>query len=264
MKLQRTCASGTLHHNQHFVDRSRARHLPLDNKLSTKLFHQITFTQFNSAIISSTPSRHQPLHSAHYHDMDCLSLPDDGQYNCTNLWGINCINKMGFEFVSMWEITKRIQRYCPTHPQLFLKDNIAATPENAALTGATCKVIAGSTWQYYPAAAIWVRLATWKFPLLQLVASSPRPSLSLAVERFVILHLLGDPIGTCKDLLRVISSCQRRAESWRTYLSPPQPGRPRLDPIRADRAWKAFSIITISYDEWGEGDDANYILEASL
>jgi hypothetical protein len=195
--------------------------------------------------------------------MDCLSLPD-GEYNCTNRWGLNCINKIGFEFLSMWNITLRIQRYCPTDSRLFLNDNRAATEENAALTGLDCKRIAGSIWQFYPAADTWVRLTTWKFPLLQLVASSPRPPLGFAVEGLVILHLLGDPVGTIKDLLHVISTCQEHADSWRTYLAKLQPGKRQLSNTQIDHVWKAFTIISISYGEWGRREEVKKTLKKSL
>lgn len=180
------------------------------------------------------------------------------------MWGMNCVNKVGFDFDTLWNITQRIQQYCPTDARLWLKNNIPATPENAALTGEACKAFAGPSWKAYPAADIWVRLTTWKFPLLQLVASSPRPPLGFKVEGFVILHLLGDPVGTIKDLLHVISNCQRRADFWRTYLARRYPHKQHLSSIQVDRAWKAFTIIAISYDEWGRGNEVQETLKNSL
>lgn len=164
----------------------------------------------------------------------------------------------------MWEITLRILQYCPSDPRLWQKDNIPITRENAALTGPACKAIVGSTWQIYPTTDIWVRLTTWKFPLFQLVASSPRPPLGSSVEGFVILHLLGDPVGTVKDLLRTISSCQERADFWRTYIAEPQPDKEQLNSVQKDHLWKAFTIITISYDEWRKGDEVQETLKNSL
>lgn len=262
-------ASRTLLHKQYFLGWKSARNnlkgshcvQLIHSSLKATLFYSFPF--INSFIYSllSPTSTHQ--HTG-YHDMDCLSLPDNGQYNCTNLWGTNCINAIGFDFDTMWEITQRIQQYCPTDSRLFLIDNIPATESNAALTGPACKAFAGSIWQFYPAADTWVRLTTWKFPLLQLVASSPRPPLGFAVEGFVILHLLGDPVGTIKDLLRVVSSCQKHADYWRAYLAKPQPGMWQLSSVQIGHVWKSFTIISISYDEWGKGEDVKIILKNSL
>jgi len=188
--------------------------------------------------------------------MDCLSIPDSSEYNCENLWGLNC-TQAPFDFARMWNITQRIQGYCPSDPRLFRANNLLATPNNAALTGKACKAIVGSGWAPYPAGDIWSRLTTWKFPLLQLVASSPRPPLGHAVETFVILHQLGDPVGTIKDLLRVLSKCQDRANFWREHLNGQEH---RLTADQLDRAWKAFTIIVVSYDEWGQGDYVQNIL----
>lgn len=193
--------------------------------------------------------------------MDCASITDSADYNCTNPWGNNCTTIVGFDFARVWNITRNIQRYCPTDPRLFLAGNQPANISNAALTNEACERFAGKTWAYYPSADIWVRLTTWKFPLLQLVFTSPRPPLGLAVEGFVIAHLLGDPIGTIKDHLHVISNCQKRADYWRTYFG----GRNgSLTKEQVGRAWKTFTIITISYDEWGKGDEARDVLTRSL
>lgn len=196
--------------------------------------------------------------------MDCLSIPDSGEYNCSNKWGTNCTNTIGFDFKTLWNITQRIQQYCPTDPRLWRKDNASATFENAALTGQACDAFAGTTWTEYSGADVWSRLTTWKFPLLQLVASSPRPPLGFAVEAFVIVHLLGDPIGTNKDLLCTISNCQRRADFWRAHLIGLRSAARRLTHAQEEHVWKAFTIITISYDEWGKGDEVQQILRESL
>jgi hypothetical protein len=196
--------------------------------------------------------------------MDCLSIPDSGEYNCSNLWGVNCTNSAGFDFVTLEYITQKIQQYCPSDTRLFLNGNTPATPEDAALTGKACEAIAGSTWKYCPAGDIWVRLTTWKFPLLQLVASSPRPPPGATVEGFVILHLLGDPIGTIKDLLRAISDCQQRADFWRKYITNQKSSERQLTAAQADHVWKAFTIISISCDEWGKGDEVQEMLKNTL
>lgn len=89
-----------------------------------------------------------------------------------------------------------------------------ASRQNASLTQGACAFIAGSDWQYYPAADIWTRLTTWKFPLLQLVAIFPRPPLGLLrIYFFVIVHLLGDPIDTIRNLLAKMSRCEHTAVS---------------------------------------------------
>ena len=146
---------------------------------------------------------------------------------------------------------------------------------------------------------IWVRLTTWKFPLLQLVAQFARPPLGFAEEAFTMAHLLGDPIDTINNLLQKLSSCQRRARIWKIIeplvleniqleeerneaedvnayppegLTPPinQPRigfmlkpdveREFLDQLRRDRWQKALGILTESYEEWGKGNEASKML----
>ncbi|KAF8848986.1 hypothetical protein BDZ45DRAFT_697930 [Acephala macrosclerotiorum] len=182
---------------------------------------------------------------------DCLSAADaNAVYNCTNFWGLDCTNKLGFEFTTLWNITQSIQQYCPTDPRLFLVDGLPATPENAALTHGACKAFAGSSWTMYSTSDIWARLQTWKFPLFQLVVSSPRPPLGLEVETFVLMHLMGDPIGTIKDLLNKLSRCEERAKACHELSI-------SLNGNESDRVWKSLAVIAISYDEWGEGLGSN-------
>jgi len=146
---------------------------------------------------------------------DCNDVPGDIAYNCSNPWGWGCRSSEGFNFASLWNYTQSIQKACESDSRLFGVSSTLATPQNAALTQSSCPAIAGSSWRYYPGAEIWTRLTAWKFPLLQLVASFPRPPLSFWVELFVINHLLGDPIDTIKNLLTKMSNCQRVAKYWK-------------------------------------------------
>ena len=154
-----------------------------------------------------------------------------------------------------------IQEACANDTRLFIADGGIPSPRNAALTQAACVAIAGSDWAYYPAADIWTRLTTWKFPLLQLVASFPRPPLSFSVECFVIVHVLGDPIDTIKNLLLKMSSCQRIAKYWRI-----QSEELIAKPIDRDEDldWKALTLLTDAYGEWGEDGKAIEVLQQGL
>lgn len=193
--------------------------------------------------------------------VDCDHIPTNLTYDCANPWGQHCTSDKRFQFTSLWKYTQSIQNACANDSRLFISHGRDASPQNASLTQASCAAIAGSDWKYYPAADIWTRLTTWKFPLLQLVASFPRPPLSFAVEFFVILHLLGDPIDTMKSLLAKMSGCQRTAEYWKTEcksaLETPREGEEDCD-------WKALALITDAYCEWGEGEQAKMLLGRGL
>lgn len=192
---------------------------------------------------------------------DCKDVPTNLTYSCNNPWGQNCTSDERFQFTTLWKYTQSIQKACATDPRLFIPPGGIASPQNASLTQASCAAIAGSDWKYYPPADIWTRLTTWKFPLLQLVASFPRPPLSLWVDCFVIIHLLGDPIDTIKNLLAKMSTCQRGAEYWRgeceRYLE-------RRDDSDEDRDWKALALITDAYGEWDEDEQARQALQQGL
>jgi hypothetical protein len=196
---------------------------------------------------------------------DCLSAPYTGPYDCTNRWGLNCTNYLGFDFVSLWNITQLIQQHCPTDPRLFRTNNLPAAPESASLTLAACEEFAAKSWTPYPTSDIWSRLQTWKFPLFQLVASSPRPPLGLSAETFVLAHLMGDPIGSIRDLLRKLDRCEARAREFALEVEYKTQSlewfQGCLKNEKPERVWKSLAIIVVSYDEWGEGK-GNQVEEA--
>ena len=97
--------------------------------------------------------------------------------------------------------------------------------------------------------------------------SFPRPPLSFKIETLVILHLLGDPVDTLKHLQIKLSACQKTAEEWQRDLQ----GRRQFededegeDEDEFDRAWKALSLITDAYEEWGKGQEAKSCLKELL
>lgn len=193
---------------------------------------------------------------------DCSNVPTNITYDCANPWGQGCTSDKHFDFLDLWKYTLEIHDACPNDPRLFIHAGGIASPQNASLTQAGCAAIAGSSWTYYLAADIWTRLTTWKFPLLQLVASFPRPPLSFSVECFVLLHLLGDPIDTIKNLLAKMSSCQNRATEWSAICEELLPERPSGED--EDRDWKALALITDAYGEWNEDGTAKLALENEL
>lgn len=193
--------------------------------------------------------------------IDCSDVPTNITYDCANPWGQNCTSDERFHFTTLWKYTQNIQDACPTDTRLFIPHGGIATPHNASLTQASCTAVAGSDWKYYPAADIWTRLTTWKFPLLQLVASFPRPPLSFWVECFVIVHLLGDPVDTMKNLLAKMSKCQGIAEDWRRECEELLEKRAGED---EDRDWKALALITDAYGEWERDAQAREALQQAL
>src|ERR1700712_2610177 len=101
---------------------------------------------------------------------ECPLHIDPSSYNCATPFP-NCTNPEFFQFSSLWLITQAIAS-CPGDPRLF-----NGLPK---LTDSSCRLFTQKTswpqsWTPYPAADIWARLTTWKFPLLQLVAVFPRP-----------------------------------------------------------------------------------------
>ncbi|KAH9223586.1 hypothetical protein DL95DRAFT_517706 [Leptodontidium sp. 2 PMI_412] len=183
--------------------------------------------------------------------LPACSLNSTVIYDCVNPYP-NCTNTAGFQFESLWIITKAIYDSCPNDTRLF--------QSTEALTQEACEVFAGRSWTVYPKGDIWARLATWKFPLLQLVAVFPRPPLNFRTEFFVLAHLIGDPISTISNLLLKVASCQRRALFWKNRFT----GKDYIDLIDVDDlygdkrqaevalVWKGLTAIIDSYDEWGQ------------
>ncbi|KAF2740632.1 hypothetical protein EJ04DRAFT_507657 [Polyplosphaeria fusca] len=99
----------------------------------------------------------------------------------------------------------------------------------------------------------WHHLRTWKLPLVQLISQLPKAPLGYAVESATITHLLGDPIDSLAATLVTLAQCQARAK-----LAQNACGIVGLRQGNAeyDRAWKALSIIMVSYDECGRQDKA--------
>ncbi len=170
-------------------------------------------------------------------------------YNCSNPWGQGCTSSQVFNFANLWSYTQHVQKACANDDRLFGSRAGLVDSKKVALTLLACTAIAGSSWSYYPGADIWTRLTTWKFPLLQLVASFPRPLLNFWVEIFVVNHLLGDPVDSIKSLLTKMVDCQAIAEYWRTKLGPTVETSLGGE---VDRQWKAWTIITDAYAECGE------------
>lgn len=152
-----------------------------------------------------------------------------------------------FDFTQLWDITQRIWESSPGDARLWpLNPNRTLDPgfrDRLALAPEACNILTGGhdSWTPYAISNILTRLTSWKMPLLQLVAQFSRPPLSIAVEIFVIIHLMGDPIDTIWSLLHKISICQDRAIYWRKRY-------------RQEKDWKAFALIQVSYDEWKPDD----------
>lgn len=208
--------------------------------------------------------------------VDCGEVPGNTTIDCSRPWAEGCTSKLHFEFPSIWSFTQRIHERCPTDPRLFKAANGTSLP---ALTKDACEHIAGSNFNYYQSSVSWTRLTTWKLPLLQLLATFPRPPLGLLSQFFVMAHLLGDPIDTIKNLLFKLSKCQSRAKTWKgrkklfVEQDSPDDGRVHLkdhltlsldEQLEQDQRWKALALLSEAYDEWGKGDDSVVVMYVSF
>ncbi len=186
--------------------------------------------------------------------MKCPLEDISNKYNCTVPYP-DCVNPGGFQLPDFMTITRHIAESCLNDSRLAHIDGQIPTLGNAALTYAAGKKIEDlRSWAKYPGGDIWARLTTWKFPLLTLIAFFPRPPISINVETFVLIHLIGSPINTIESMLFTLSNCQSRATYWRHQFGS-EGNLSSLVPDESDHSWKALTLITISYDEWGLGDD---------
>jgi hypothetical protein len=190
-------------------------------------------------------------------------------FNCTQLVP-TCYNPDGFDFPTLWNITQRYFEQCPRGPWIFVPHGqTSVSVQEVSLTLAAAVAIAATAkaWTVYSASDIWFRLTTWKFPLWQLVANSPRPPLGCSVECFSVMRLLGNPTGSIAGLLRKLHDCQLRADYWRDQLNDRLYLTARvLSPTQQASLVKKLAILSDSYSEYGEdvGDSATRELASEL
>ena len=190
-------------------------------------------------------------------------------FNCTQLVP-TCYNPDGFDFPTLWNITQRYFEQCPHGPWIFVPHGqTSVSVQEVSLTLAAAVAIAATAkaWTVYSASDIWFRLTTWKFPLWQLVANSPRPPLGWPVECFSVMRLLGNPTGSIAGLLRKLHDCQLRADYWRDQLNDRLYLTARvLSPTQQASLVKKLAILSDSYSEYGEdvGDSATRELASEL
>lgn len=187
---------------------------------------------------------------------DCQHIPLSVVYDCSNPVP-DCTSTKRLDFVTLWNYTNVIYRACETDPRLFRPiEDVVPSERSISLTLDACVSATGGGWTSYPRSDIWTRLTTWKFPLLQLVFTFPRPPLSAAIETFVIFHLLGDPIDTIANLLGKLSTCQYWAKHWQ-----------EADFQKAEerkRHWRALTLITDAYAEWEADEELKSVLQEAL
>lgn len=182
-----------------------------------------------------------------------LCPPDTtATYSCENPYP-NCTNTTGLDFASLWIISQIIYDACPTDWRIF--DRL---PGKVTLTCAACEQLTGTTGaRRYDPAYVWTRIALWKIPLINLVLLLPQAPLGLQVQVFVIMRLIGNPIGTIQGYLFKMASCQKRATDWKRSLQNELERGLKgqsdccIKYNRWERKWRALAMVTTAYDEWG-------------
>ena len=190
----------------------------------------------------------------------------DAAFNWTQIVP-DCYSPNGLDFPTLWNITQRYFEQCPNGPWLFHPQGEASiSVTEASLTLAAAIAIAGAGRKVYDASDIWFRLTTWKFPLWQLVSNSPRPPLGFWVECFTIFHLLGNPVGSIRDLLRKFHDCQTREKYWDRQLKGKLRPAAQLLSIPVATLSKKLALVLDSFDEYGihTGNIATEALVAEL
>ena len=189
---------------------------------------------------------------------DCQHIPSNVRYNCTYPWPI-CRSPKGLDFSIVTNYTNNIYSSCHSDVRLYQPDEgilDALSAQDVALTEAACFVVAGKSWTGFRRSEVWNRLTAWKFPLLQLAFLFPKPPLGFWAETFVVFHLLGDPIGTIADLISTMSVGEFWAGHWQRSGF--------REHAERRKHWKALTLITVTYAEWGKDTEVVDILEKAL
>ncbi len=117
---------------------------------------------------------------------------------------------------------------------------------------------------------------TWKLPLITLLFQFARPPFAARLwsntNVFMLMRLVGNPIGTIASLLATLAVCQRRVKVIKDHLGSIHARLRKQNPAGAvelgrttETLWKAFGLIYISYDEWNvDHDDMKHFLQGSL
>jgi hypothetical protein len=143
---------------------------------------------------------------------DFIDYCSDTTFNCFDPVP-PCHSPLGLEFDSLWTITTNY--YNIFNATGALVSDSTADLASAALSATASYKLVGEGSTQFPKADIWSRLTTWKFMLIQLIATMSRPPLSILVGVFTVVHLTSDPIGSMEDLMYKLEGCQQRAVYWR-------------------------------------------------
>ena len=91
-----------------------------------------------------------------------------------------------FNLNTIWAETVRIYALYQNDSNCAECGRIALDAPQPSLTNQACIDFAGRGASNYDELGIWSRMTTWKLPLVQVVASFPRPPLGFKAEVFVI------------------------------------------------------------------------------